>query len=106
APPGTRGAPPAAEKNFFADLRAKYGAVCVDLLKKTLHLDPTLRITSDAVVSHEFFDQEPLACQPHEIKMPAPHMSCHELGVKKRREERDKELKEQQAALSQAPQSQ
>jgi len=64
------------------------------LLKSTLALDPSQRITAQAVLSHTFFSQEPLPCQPHEIKI-NQHLSCHELDVKKHRENQ-KEAKERQ----------
>jgi len=47
--------------------------------------DPNNRISAQAVLEHSFFAQEPLPCQPGEIKI-NQHLSCHELDVKRHRE--------------------
>jgi len=82
---------PVPNSDVFGDALAKHGPAAVDLLRVTLRLDPTQRHSADSVLEHSFFSQEPLACQPREIKI-NPHVSCHELDVKKHREQlREKE---------------
>mmetsp|Transcript_136557 Transcript_136557/g.436224 ORF Transcript_136557/g.436224 Transcript_136557/m.436224 type:complete len:353 (+) Transcript_136557:388-1446(+) len=87
------------KSDIYADLTLKSGAVAVDLLRATLQLEPCLRITAAKILSHRYFSEEPMACQPSEIKM-NPHLSCHELDVKrhreKLREEKEKQREEQQ----------
>jgi len=73
----------------------------VDLLRSTLQLDPHQRISAQDVLEHRFFAQEPLPCQPHEIKINA-HLSCHELDVKRHRE-RLREEKEAQRLQNRRP---
>mmetsp|Transcript_118101 Transcript_118101/g.338789 ORF Transcript_118101/g.338789 Transcript_118101/m.338789 type:complete len:442 (-) Transcript_118101:503-1828(-) len=73
------------KRDIFSDLGAKHGQVAVDLLRSTLQLDPNLRISAADILKHRFFSEEPWACQPSEIKM-NPHLSCHELDVKRHRE--------------------
>merc|ERR1719464_1952824 len=87
--------------DIFGELLAKHGAVAVDLLRSTLQLDPHLRISAQDVLEHRFFAQEPLPCQPHEIKINA-HLSCHELDVKRHRE-RLREEKEAQRLQNRRP---
>jgi hypothetical protein len=50
---------------------------------------PCHRTTAARVLKHRYFSEEPLACQPSEIKM-NPHLSCHELDVKRHREKLSK----------------
>lgn len=71
--------------DVFGELLAKHGATAVDLLRSTLHVDPNRRISAQDVLEHRFFAQEPLPCQPSEIKI-NQHLSCHELDVKRHRE--------------------
>jgi len=87
--------------DIFRELLAKHGAVAVDLLRSTLQLDPHLRISAQDVLEHRFFAQEPLPCQPHEIKI-NQHLSCHELDVKRHREKL-REEKEAQRLQSKRP---
>mmetsp|Transcript_73427 Transcript_73427/g.129567 ORF Transcript_73427/g.129567 Transcript_73427/m.129567 type:complete len:478 (-) Transcript_73427:60-1493(-) len=103
APPGSKAAPPPLDRDFFAELRTKHGSAAVELLKATLHLDPIQRIGSDRVAAHPFFDQEPLPCKPAEIKMPAQHVSCKELDVKRRREKQEEEKAEKEAKQQKRP---
>uniref|UniRef100_A0A7S4Q8K1 Cyclin-dependent kinase 2 homolog n=1 Tax=Alexandrium monilatum TaxID=311494 RepID=A0A7S4Q8K1_9DINO len=71
--------------DIFSECLAKHGPTAVDLLRSTLQLDPTNRISAQAVLEHNFFVQEPLPCQPADIKV-NQHLSCHELDVKRHRE--------------------
>lgn len=76
--------------NVFDELLAKLGNdgfVAVDLLQATLKLDPGQRIGAESVLAHRFFAQEPLPCQPNEIRI-NQHLSCHELDVKRHHEAR------------------
>jgi len=82
-----------ARGDVFADLAVRHGSVAVDLLRQTLHLEPSRRIDAATILQHRFFIEEPWACQPSEIKM-NPHLSCHELDVKRHREQ----LREQREA--------
>lgn len=70
---------------IYRDLCAKSGPVAGDLLRSMLQLDPARRLCAEAVMSHDFFSEEPLPCQPRDIKM-NPNLSCHELDVKRHRE--------------------
>lgn len=40
---------------------------CLDLIKKLLTYNPANRITSEEALSHPFFEEAPLACDPSEI---------------------------------------
>jgi len=84
--------------DIFGDLRQKYGELAIDLLRCTLKLEPSHRISAQAAYEHGFLSQEPLPCQPSEIKM-NQHLSCHELDVKRHREKlrEEKEAMRQQA---------
>eukprot|EP00931_Biecheleriopsis_adriatica_P000164 TRINITY_DN10016_c0_g1_i2.p1 TRINITY_DN10016_c0_g1~~TRINITY_DN10016_c0_g1_i2.p1 ORF type:complete len:339 (-),score=76.99 TRINITY_DN10016_c0_g1_i2:238-1254(-) len=94
--PGSKAAPAAADRDFFSELKLKHGELAISLLKAMLHLDPELRIPCEEVVRHGFFETEPFACDPQDIKMPT-NIACKELDVKRRRERMEEEKMEKEA---------
>ncbi|CAJ1351557.1 unnamed protein product [Effrenium voratum] len=81
------------QKDVFRDLAVKHGQTAVDVLKATLHLDPSQRIDSAGLVQHPFFESEPLPCKPSDLKMPADQRTLKELDVKRRREKAEEEVR-------------
>jgi len=71
--------------DIFGELQAKHGTAAAELLRATLELDPGKRIGTEEILQHRYFSQEPMPCQPSEIKI-NQHLSCHELDVKRHRE--------------------
>lgn len=94
------GEEPAPGSDIFSELLAKHGPTAVDLLRSTLQLDPCQRVSAQAVTEHTFFAQEPLPCEPKEIKV-NQHLSCHELDVKRHREKLREEKEAQKHAKRQ-----
>mmetsp|Transcript_99654 Transcript_99654/g.187498 ORF Transcript_99654/g.187498 Transcript_99654/m.187498 type:complete len:504 (-) Transcript_99654:47-1558(-) len=72
-------------KAFFREVARLYGQESSELLRSTLELEPSKRISSEAVLRHSWFFRDPMPCQPHEIRL-NQNMSFHELDVKRHRE--------------------
>lgn len=53
----------------------------IDLLDRMLQVDPDMRINAEQVLSHRFFSDFPLACQPYEIPLDVD--DTHEYLTKK-----------------------
>lgn len=90
-------------QDIYKDIAARHGSAAEDFVKACLALDPTERIDAEGVLAHPFLGKEPLACLPQEIKI-NPHMSCHELDVKRHREKVREEKEAQRQQKRAAPQ--
>ena len=63
-----------------------------DLVSQMLTFDE--RISAAAAIEHALFNEEPLACEPGEIRLPLNNEFCHGMGMKQKRDrDRDNDSK-------------